>query len=96
MPGAKHRKRTDARYGLRRAAVGVLGVLVVFVAIASFSLGGYLVDPAYGSSMSSRAAEWAREHGAGSLVTDVENWWYRSHPPSVGGRPGAGQISVPT
>ncbi len=71
----------------------VLGLVVVILfGWMVFSLGGALINPAYGSSFSGRLAEWAREHGAGSVVNWVENEWYSHHPPPKGGRPPAGAI----
>jgi len=51
------------------------------------SLGGALADPTLGSSASARVAEWSRDHGAGGLVTWLENLYYSHHPPPVGGQP---------
>ncbi len=66
--------------------------LLIWLAV---SLGGALTDPSLGSSISSRFAEWAREHGASSVVNWVESEWYSHHPPPVGGKPPAGAIRRP-
>jgi hypothetical protein len=71
--------------------VGIGGV-VVWLAV---SLGGALTNPTFGSSPSARFAEWAREHGAGGVVTWAENEWYSHHPPRVGGAPPKGSIRHP-
>ena len=80
-------------YRRRRIAVGLLAVALVASIFVGYSLGTFLVNPAYGTSLSARVAEWAREHGGGSLVTKIENWWYSSHPPPKGGKPPAGAIT---
>jgi hypothetical protein len=69
-----------------------MAALLIWLAV---SLGGALTDPALGSSMSSRFAEWARQHGASGMVNWVEAEWYSHHPPPVGGRPPAGAIRRP-
>ncbi len=79
----------------RVAAVILLALAVVFVWMV-FSLGGALLNPALGSSVSSRFAEWARTHGAASIVNWAENEWYSHHPPPVGGTLPAGAIRTPS
>jgi hypothetical protein len=75
------------------AIIGVLlTILLIWLAI---SLGGALTNPAYGSSMSSRFAEWARQNGASSIVNKIENAWYSHHPPKVGGVVPKGAIKTP-
>ncbi len=64
--------------------VVLLAFAVVFTWL-SFSLGGALLNPALGSSLSSRFAEWARGHGGSSIVNWAENEWYKHHPPPIGG-----------
>ncbi|HVB71324.1 MAG TPA: phosphodiester glycosidase family protein [Acidimicrobiales bacterium] len=70
-----------------------MSVAVVWLA---FSLGGALLNPALGSSLGARLAEWARSHGAASVVNWAENQWYSHHPPPVGGTPPAGAIRAPS
>jgi hypothetical protein len=70
-------------------------VLLAFFTWLAFSLGGALLNPALGSSLASRFAEWARTHGAASIVTWTENEWYKHHQPPVGGTVPAGEIRVP-
>jgi hypothetical protein len=58
----------------------------------AISLGSALDNPALGTSVGSRFAEWARQNGGSGVVNWVENLWYSHHPPPVGGRPPAGAI----
>jgi hypothetical protein len=73
-------------------------VLALLVALAWFaiSLGGALLNPALGSSFGSRFAEWARTHGASSIVNWVENEWYSHHSPPIGGSVPPNAIKVPS
>jgi hypothetical protein len=59
------------------------------------SLGGALTNPALGSSLGARLAEWARGNGGAGIVNWVENEWYSHHPPPKGGKPPSGAIKVP-
>ena len=70
-------------------------LLVVFTWLA-FSLGGALFNPALGSSLGSRFAEWGRTHGGASIVNWAENEWYSHHPPPIGGTVPRGEIRVPS
>ena len=89
----KHVRRSPRRLRILRAIA--LIVLAAFTWLA-FSLGGALLNPALGTSLSSRFAEWARTHGGASIVTWTENEWYKHHPPPVGGTVPPGEIRVPT
>ena len=75
----------------------MLVVLVLVLAgwLAS-SLGSALLNPALGTSTSARLAEWARTHGASSIVNWAENEWYSHHGPPVGGAPPKGAIRQPS
>ena len=83
-----HRKQwSKARVHRRRRRVlaviaSVLGIFLIWLAI---SLGSALTNPALGSSMGARAAEWFRGHGGSSIVVWAENEWYAHHQPKVGG-----------
>ena len=78
-PGAIARARRVYRRRRFKAAIGlVLAVVVIWTGV---SLGGALLNPAFGSSFASRFSEWAREHGGASIVNWVENEWYSHHPP---------------
>jgi hypothetical protein len=70
----------------------VLAACLIWLGV---SLGGALTNPALGSSMSARLAEWAREHGAASIVNWAENEWYSHHQPKVGGALPKGTIHKP-
>jgi hypothetical protein len=72
---------------LRRVRRGVLAAFLVFVVWFAYSFGSALNDPSYGTSLFSRAAEWGRDHGLGTVVTWAEELDYKLHPPKVGGEP---------
>jgi hypothetical protein len=72
-----------------------LALLAALIWLA-FSLGGALLNPALGSSLGSRFAEWGRAHGGASVVNWAENEWYSHHPPPVGGTVPKGEIRVPS
>src|SRR5579863_6203112 len=95
--GSKKRGRRR-RKSLRRRRIEAVLLLTfgVFFIWLTFSLGGALLNPALGSSFSSRFAEWARGHGASSIVNWAENEWYSHHPPPVGGTLPPGAITKPT
>jgi hypothetical protein len=80
--GRRHpaRKRLRDRRGVRLTAAALVVVLAWF----SWSMGQALTRPG-GGSVSERAAEWARDHYLGPLVTFGE--WITYQPPKVGGRP---------
>lgn len=71
------------------AAVGL------FVLWGALSLGTALTNPALGSSVGARAAEWLRGHGGASIVVWAEDTWYSHHQPKVGGTLAAGTIHAP-
>jgi len=72
-----------------------IGLIGAFAWLA-ISLGGALLNPALGSSLGARAAEWARQNGGASVVNWAENEWYTHHPPPVGGVPPKGAIRQPS
>jgi len=96
--GPRHALKQSRRQFLRRHRrdVAVIGLIfaLAFTWLA-FSLGGALLNPALGSSFSSRLAEWARGHGGASIVTWAENEWYKHHPPPIGGTLPPGEIQKP-
>lgn len=59
-------------------------MLVVFLLIVGWSVGNALTVPG-GGSISTRLAEWARDHYLGALVTFGE--WLTYNPPKAGGKP---------
>jgi hypothetical protein len=79
---------------------GVLAVLTVLTLIAGPSLLAALTRPGT-DSVAARLAEWARNHGLGSIITLAERLQYDLHPPKVGGTPKQGlptpaTVAVPT
>jgi len=78
----------------RRIAVLVLAVVLIFVGWVGVSLGQALTDPALGSSVSARLAEWFREHGGAPIVNWAENVWYSHHQPKKGGKPPTGAFTA--
>jgi uncharacterized protein YigE (DUF2233 family) len=97
----RHRGRVRARKAARRArrywplrhpkTTGLLLVVVLLTPVW-VSLGEALTNPSLGLSLPARGAEWVREHGGGSLVASIENWWYSHHAPPVGGKPSKNAI----
>jgi phosphodiester glycosidase len=98
-PVPRHRRRPYARrrrgrfrrvLRLRTVRV-ILALVVVFCCWLAFSVGQALAAPG-GGSMSSKLAEWARDHYLGPVVTFGE--WLSYSPPKVGGQPGF-SLAVP-
>jgi hypothetical protein len=82
------------RWVTRHKVRSVLLGLLVLLSPVLWSAGFALANPSLGSTLPGRLAEWAREHGAGSLVVWAENQWYLHHAPPVGGKPAKGAIPV--
>jgi hypothetical protein len=78
------RARRPRRTRSRRAARILTVVLVAALAWLTWSLCQALTSPG-GGSLAERAAEWARDHYLGPLVTFGE--WVSYQPPKVGGHP---------
>lgn len=93
--GVHARARRRRIHRRSRIVTGLVLVVLVALTWTAFSLGGALSNPALGSSFGSRFAEWARTHGASSLVNWVENEWYKHHPPPLGGAVPPGSIKIP-
>jgi hypothetical protein len=91
----RHRRRRRHSLRYRRIRALILGVLAILLIWLAVSLGGALSNPALGTSAGARLAEWARGHGAATIVNWVENEWYRHHQPPVGGKPPKGAIVAP-
>ena len=89
------RRKTVRTVRRRRVLLGALVVVVGLLIPVGISFGSALNDPANGSSIGARAAEWFREHGAASAVNWIENVWYSHHQPPVGGKPPKGEIRIP-
>jgi hypothetical protein len=80
------RPRGRFRRLLRRPTVRViLALFALLLCWCTFSVGQALAAP-NGGSMSSKLAEWARDHYLGPVVTFGE--WISYSPPQVGGKPG--------
>jgi len=91
-PAQGPRRRGRIRRLLRRRTVRVILALVaVFCCWLAFSVGQALAAP-NGGSLSSKLAEWARDHYLGPVVTFGE--WLSYQPPKVGGKPGF-SLAVP-
>jgi hypothetical protein len=84
-----------AVYRRRNIFAGVFLVSAIYGIWVAVTLVGALLNPAFGSSFSARAAEWARENGGASVVNWIEREWYAHHQPPVGGKPPAGEIIKP-
>jgi hypothetical protein len=84
----KHRIRRLLR--LRTVRV-ILVLIAVFICWLGFSVGTALAAPG-GGTMSTKLAEWARDHDLGPVVTFGE--WVSYSPPKVGGKP-AFSLAVP-
>jgi hypothetical protein len=82
----KHRARRPWVRVLRR---GILAGGGVFVLVVGWSIGGALTAPGTDST-AARLAEWAREHGLGGIITDLEQQQYAHNQPRVGGLPPGG------
>ena len=94
-PRARGRRRSRGRVRrlFRRPAVRVIAaVLAVFLCWVAFSVGQALTA-AGGGTVSSKLAEWARDHYLGPVVTFAE--WMTYNPPKVGGKPSI-SLAVPS
>jgi hypothetical protein len=88
--GRRHRREPKKRGRIRRffrlrTVRVILVLLAVFFCWVAFSVGQALTAPG-GGSVSSKLAEWARDHYLGPVVTFGE--WVSYNPPKAGGRPG--------
>ena len=85
-PGRRKPGRKRFRRLLRLRTVRViLALIAVFLCWVGFSVGQAVAAP-NGGSLSSKLAEWARDHYLGPVVTFGE--WISYSPPKVGGKPG--------
>jgi Phosphodiester glycosidase len=82
--GPKVRKRRIRRLLRRRTVRVILALILVLCCWLAFSVGQALTAPG-GGSLSSKLAEWARDHYLGPVVTFGE--WLSYQPPKVGGKP---------
>ena len=73
---------------LRRRAIAILSLVTVLVmAYLGVTLAQALTNPAYGSAMAPRFAEWLRDHGGGSVANWVEHYYFTHNQPQRGGAP---------
>src|SRR5271168_2322814 len=94
---AKDTPQRQRRRRIRRRIRRVVGIaLLAFFAWFAYSFGTTLTNPSYGTSLMSRAAEWGRDHGLGSVVTWAEEEYDRLNPPKVGGVPPKGSFTKVT
>src|SRR5579862_2406163 len=92
-PRRRWRSRGRVRRLFRRPTVRVIAaIIVVFFCWVAFSVGHALTAPG-GGSVSSKLAEWARDHYLGPVVTFAE--WMTYNPPKVGGKPSF-SLAVPS
>ena len=92
LTATQQRRRRVARRVRRTVGIASLAFLCWF----GYSFGTTLADPSYGTSLMSRAAEWGRDHGLGTVVTWAEEEYYRLNPPKVGGAPPKGSFTGST
>jgi hypothetical protein len=79
----------------RRIATGVAIILTGAVLVTGWSLGRAVLAPT-NDPLSAKVAEWARDHGLGSVVTSLEAVQYWMNPPKLGGTPLIPPIKTPT
>lgn len=92
-PGTRCRRGRTRRLLRRRTVRAGLILVAVLCCWAAFSVGQALTAPG-GGSISSRLAEWARDHYLGPVVTFGE--WLSYSPPKVGGAPGFSLAAPPS
>jgi hypothetical protein len=88
-----HQHRLPRAVYWRRRSI-VLFVLAVVVTLAYFAATLFfaLLNPSYGSSLSTRASQWGRQHGLASVVTWAAGEAYHWDLPKKGGTPPAGSF----
>lgn len=84
-----YRRRSRARFWVRR---GVLAAVLVLVVATAWSLTAALRAP--GDDAPTKLAEWARDHGLGPVVTLAETISYRLNPPATGGSPDGSELAA--
>src|ERR1700690_3198554 len=95
-PGAHAHRLPRVIYWRRRSIVlfvlAALATLGYFAATLFFAL----LNPSYGSSLSTRASQWGDQHGLASVVHWFANEAYRWDLPKKGGTPPAGAFGSGT
>jgi hypothetical protein len=90
-----HQHRLPRRIYWRRRSVVLLSLAVVAViAYLVLTLFFALLNPSYGSSLSTRASQWGRQHGLASVVNWAAGEAYRWDLPKKGGTPPAGSFGT--
>jgi hypothetical protein len=84
-PAGQPRRRWWRRH---KILTGLIAVFVILAAVVLPSLIPALTQPG-GDSLAARLAEWARTHGLGGVVNELERIQYDLNPPKVGGHPSA-------
>jgi len=79
-------------YWRRRSVVVLVLVALVFVGYCVATLSFALLNPSYGSSLSTRASQWGRQHALGSVVHWLADESYHWDLPKKGGTPPAGSF----
>jgi len=81
-----------AIYWRRRSFVLLVLALVIALGYFAATLFFALLNPSYGSSLSTRASQWGRQHGLASVVSWGAGEAYRWDRPKMGGTPPAGSF----
>src|SRR4051794_24563812 len=86
LDGHRHRSPSDPRRPRRRLAVAVAVAVAVAIPVAVLSAPAVsyvaaLTAPG-SADWQTTSVEWVRDHGGGSLVDTVENWWYAHNRPT--------------
>ena len=90
----RRRRRARAFWSRHRRSLRVLLVVLLTGSVwLAFSVGQVLLAPG-NDSVAARLAGWARGHGLGFAVLDLEKLQYALHPPAVGGTPSASELQV--
>jgi hypothetical protein len=79
-------------YWRRRSIVLLAVAVLVFVLYLAATLFFALLNPSYGSSLSTRASQWGRQHGLASVVSWGASQSYHWDMPKKGGTPPAGSF----
>src|ERR1700688_5040513 len=77
-------------YWRRRSMVLLVLAVVITVGYFAATLFFALLNPSYGSSLSTRASQWGRQHGLASVVSWAAGEAYHWDLPKMGGTPPAG------
>jgi hypothetical protein len=81
-------------YWRRRSVVLLALAVVIFVGYCAATLFFALLNPSYGSSLSTRASQWGRQHALGSVVNWMADEAYHWDAPKRGGTPQGGSFGA--